>query len=406
MTNGDYFNLLSGQYYPYSDFRDDGIKCLKIDNISYGKIIWENITFLPNTYLTLFKDLVLNEGDMVIALNRPITNGRLKIGLLKESDTPALLYQRVGKFISKNDKADKKFIFLLFNGAYFKDSILKSLVGSDQPYIRNSQLLKTQIPLPPLPEQRRIATILSSVDAAIQETDTIIAQAEQLKQEMMQELFTGKKRLPGFFEEWSSKKMLDIGITYSGLTGKKKSDFLDGQYPYIPFLNVLKGPVIDTTMFDFVNIGSDESQNRVRKGDLLFNGSSETPEEVGMCSVLLEDVHDLYLNSFCFGFRLSDEVAASPLFLTYWFRSPYGRKALYPLAQGVTRYNIAKNSFMQLDIPYPSHDEQQAIAAILSTVDKKLEAERDHRARLETVKRGLMQDLLTGRVRVEVNGHE
>ena len=119
----------------------------------------------------------------------------------------------------------------------------------------------------------------------------------------MQQLLTGRMRLPGFSGEWEVKKLGSIGTTYGGLTGKSKVDFQNGQFPYIPFMNIMSNPIIDTTYFDYVHVAAHENQNRTQKGDLFFNGSSETPQELGMCSVLLHDIPNLFLNSFCFGFR-------------------------------------------------------------------------------------------------------
>ncbi|TXJ00019.1 MAG: hypothetical protein E6Q32_07220, partial [Neisseriales bacterium] len=118
-------------------------------------------------------------------------------------------------------------------------------------------------------------------------------------------------------EDWEVKKMEDLGKPYGGLSGKSKIDFVNGEFPYIPFMNIMLNPIINTSYFDYVNIGSNEVQNKALKGDLFFNGSSETPEEVGMCSVLLEDIPNLYLNSFCFGFRLNKDSKENGLYLSY-----------------------------------------------------------------------------------------
>jgi type I restriction enzyme S subunit len=109
----------------------------------------------------------------------------------------------------------------------------------------------------------------------------------------------------------------------------------------------MKNTIIDVGYVEFVNVGSDESQNKALKGDLFFNGSSETPEELGMCSVLQEDVPNLYVNSFCFGFRLKKEIKTSGVYLSYFFRSNYGRQLFYALAQGATRYNLSKSNFIK-----------------------------------------------------------
>jgi type I restriction enzyme S subunit len=157
---------------------------------------------------------------------------------------------------------------------------------------------------------------------------------------------------------------------------------------------------IDLRQVDNVVVRVGEYQNAVRKGDLFFNGSSETPQEVGMCSVLLEEVDNLYLNSFCFGYRLFGNDDADRMFLTYYLRSDVGRQLLFSLAQGATRHNLSKAALMAVLIKLPSLLEQSAIAAILSDMDTEIAALEAKLAKARQVKQGMMQELLTGRIRL------
>jgi type I restriction enzyme, S subunit len=256
------------------------------------------------------------------------------------------------------------------------------------------------IQTPPLPEQRAIATALSDVDALLAKLDALIAKKRDLKVATMQQLLTGQTRLPGFRGEWEVKQMRSLGNTYGGLAGKTKIDFGHGRARYIPFMNVMSGVTIDTEWLEFVDVVSNEMQNLTQKGDLFFNGSSETPEEVGFCSVLLQDIPNLYLNSFCFGFRFNAQAKVSGLFFAYWFRSAIGREAMALLAQGATRYNIAKSAFLRLELPLPPRLEQTAIAAVLSDMDAELTALEARRDKTRALKQGMMQELLTGRIRL------
>ncbi|MDR6921089.1 restriction endonuclease S subunit, partial [Chryseobacterium sp. 2987] len=104
-------------------------------------------------------------------------------------------------------------------------------------------------------------------------------------------------RFFGFTQDWERKKLGEIGETYSGLSGKTKEDFGTGK-PYIQYKQVFDNSKIDISRFDYVRINETENQNRVKYGDILFTTSSETPEEIGMSSVLLDEIDELYLNSF------------------------------------------------------------------------------------------------------------
>lgn len=295
-------------------------------------------------------------------------------------------------------KADADILFSYYQLVNYK--LNRLIFGSGQPLITGGQLKNLYLSFPPLPEQKAIAKVLSDVDELITSIEELIDKKQKIKQGTMQLLLTGKKRLPGFTGEWEVKKLGEIGTTYSGLTGKRKADFVDGKYPYITFLNVINNTVINEKEFDYVNLQKNENQNLAMKGDLFFNTSSETPEEVGMCSVLIKNISNLYLNSFCFGYRLSEDAQCCPLFLAYYFRSDKGRKIFFSLAQGSTRYNLSKKNFNKLEILCPPYPEQKAIAQILSDMDLEIEALEEKLNKYKHIKEGMMEQLLTGKVRL------
>ncbi|MGL2486919.1 restriction endonuclease subunit S, partial [Helicobacter pylori] len=192
----------------------------------------------------------------------------------------------------------------------------------------------------------------------------------------------------------------DIGITISGLAGKTKQDFINGNAKYITFLNVLNNVIIDTSILENVKIYPNEKQNSFKKYDLFFNTSSETPKEVGMCAVLLDDIDQVFLNSFCFGFRIFDK-AVDSLFLSYLINSEIGRKAFENLAQGSTRYNLSKSGFNNICLILPPLNEQIAIANILSDVDHYLCSLDALILKKESVKKALSFELLSQRKRLK-----
>lgn len=200
--------------------------------------------------------------------------------------------------------------------------------------------------------------------------------------------------------DWDVKTLGELGSTYGGLTGKTKADFGVGKGQYITFMNVMSNVVIDCAIFGQVNVAPTESQNRVVKGDLLFNGSSETPEEVAMCAILAADVPNLFLNSFCFGFRFRDGAEADGLFISYYLRSKEGRELIKSIAQGSTRYNMSKSALLKAPLCLPSLSEQTAIATALSDVDALLDGLDRLVAKKRAIKLATMQQLLTGKTRM------
>ena len=267
-------------------------------------------------------------------------------------------------------------------------------------HLPREKFVEVPLPVPPQLEQRAISGVLSDVDELIGALEQLIAKKRDLKRAAMQQLLTGQTRLPGFHGEWRVKRLRELGSTYGGLIGKTKSDFGEGSALYITFMNIITNVVIDPDTFERVKVLPTEAQNKVMKGDLFFNGSSETPEEVGMCAVLLDDPQKVFLNSFCFGYRFREGAETDGLYLAYYFRSSEGRELLYSLAQGATRYNLSKRSLLRLKFPLPLLPEQTAIAEVLSDMDVELAALEQHRDKTLALKQGMMQELLTGRTRL------
>ena len=297
-----------------------------------------------------------------------------------------------------SEELDVKYLFYFYvkNG---DELAIKFCQGTKQQSYTASIVKKLPIVLPTYPEQERIVEALSDVDNMIISLEKLIAKKKAIKQGAMQELLTGKKRLPGFSGEWDDYVVGKMGDFYSGLSGKSKKDFDCGEAHFITFLNVLSNVKIDISILASVDVKENEFQNVVKKGDLFFNTSSETPEEVGMCAVLDEELDNTYLNSFCFGFRLNDDTHA-PLFLSYYLNGSIGRKIMSVLAQGATRYNLSKSNFAETVIKLPSKEEQTAIASILSDMDSEIEALEEKLEKTRQVKQGMMQELLTGRIRL------
>ena len=270
---------------------------------------------------------------------------------------------------------------------------------SGQPGINSKEYSNLKIPLPPLPEQKKIADCLSTWDSAIEKQSALINALTDRKKALMQQLLTGKKRLPGFEEKWKEVKLGDLGKTYNGLTGKTKEDFGEGK-PFITYMNIFTNPKIDISNFEYVKMGTNENQNKAIYGDIFFTVSSETPDEVGMASVLLDKVNDLDLNSFCFGFRLNNFKSLLPEFSSYLFRNELFRKEVKKIEKGYKRFNLSKLELMKIEIKLPSLEEQTAIAEILATADRELQLQKEKLAQLQTQKKGLMQVLLTGKKRL------
>ena len=205
---------------------------------------------------------------------------------------------------------------------------------------------------------------------------------------------TGKQNTPeirfeGFTDPWEQRKLGNCGTTYGGLTGKTKEDFGHGNARFIPYTNVFDNPLTDTKRLEAVEI--DSSQNQVAYGDVFFTVSSETPGEVGMSSVWLSDLEDVYLNSFCFGYR--QDSTFDPHYLAYMLRSSSVRSNLTLLAQGISRFNISKNKVMELSVPVPSAVEQKQLGKFFTKLDHLITLHQRKYDKLCTVKKSMLDKM-------------
>lgn len=386
---GEVIYLQGGYAFKSELFTNVGVPIIRISDVGNNKVETDNsVCYEP---FNIPKEFVAKKGDVLIAMSGATTG---KIGVYNY-DGIAYINQRVGKFVVLNqNETSQEFISHIVRSEKFKENLTKEIAQGAQPNISGKQIQSIVLPIPnEKEEQTAIANALSDTDALINSLEKLIAKKRNIKQGAMQHLLKPK-------EGWEVKKLGSIGKPYGGLSGKSKTDFEDGKFPYIPFMNIMSNPIIDTSYVDYVNIGVNENQNKALKGDLFFNGSSETPEEVGMCSVLLEDIPNLYLNSFCFGFRLNKDSKENGLYLSYYFRSSEGRKLFYSMAQGATRYNLSKSNFNKMEVSLPQPEQQNEIATILSDMDAEIQALETKLEKYRKIKLGMMQNLLTGKIRL------
>lgn len=268
--------------------------------------------------------------------------------------------------------------------------------GSTFESINSNDIKEAIIMLPSLEEQQKIGEFFSQLDERIELQKSKIEKMKALKKAYLSEMFpakgetTPKRRFKGFTDPWEEKKLGDMGETFTGLNGKSKSDFGHGDARYITYLNVFKNEVADLKELDFIEI--DSTQREVQYGDVLFTTSSEIPEEVGMSSVWLGTMKNIYLNSFCFGYR--PVVKINPYFLAFILRSPLIREKIILLAQGISRYNISKTKVLEIMVPIPSLEEQQKIGEFFSELNEMIELHEEKLKKLQDLKQAYLNELL------------
>ena len=220
---------------------------------------------------------------------------------------------------------------------------------------------------------------------------------------------SGVKWIGEIPSNWEKSRIRMVGDLYGGLTGKKGSDFNDddnpSNKPFVPFTNIFNNTYISQDHFQYVNVEENENQNRVLKNDLFFLMSSESYEDLGKCSILLDDVEELYLNSFCKGFRIKDS-KVYPLFLNYQLLGSLHKEMISVEGNGFTRINLRQDRLLDIPVFIPPLSEQQQIVSFLdiktSLIDsliektqRKIELLKEQRTSLinEVVTKGLNTNL-------------
>lgn len=179
---------------------------------------------------------------------------------------------------------------------------------------------------------------------------------------------SGVNHLETIPSNWTVSRIRMVGKLYGGLTGKKGDDFNNidnpSNKPFIPFTNIFNNTYISNDQFQLVNIDENENQNRVKKNDIFFLMSSESYEDLGKCSIILEEVEELYLNSFCKGFRIKDETVY-PLFLNYQLVGNLHKELISIEGNGFTRINLRQDRLLDIPVFIPPYKEQKKIVQYL-----------------------------------------
>ena len=252
------------------------------------------------------------------------------------------------------------FLALAISNGEPQKELAKKAQGKSVVHIHNIDIQEVTIAYPSRTEQDRIVSVFRQLDNLI-----TLHQRQSFSHSTPDISLSVQLIHPFYTSSWEQRKLGEMGQTYTGLSGKTKDDFGHGQARFVTYMNVFSNPISNPEMTEPIEI--DPKQNEVEVGDVFFTTSSETPEEVGMSSILLEKRGKTYLNSFCFGFRPSEKIDS--YYLAYMLRSESTRAKIILLAQGISRYNISKNKVMEIAVSLPSLDEQKMIGQYFSQLD-------------------------------------
>jgi len=298
--------------------------------------------------------------------------------------------------VSPKGEYDYRFLGYISNCKPVRDQKSTRGQGDAIVHIVTGDLATVLIPLPPISEQRRIADALSKVDSLIESLDKLIAKKKAIKRGAMQELLSGKKRLPGFNGEWNETKIGDVADLYIGYAFNSDDYTSWGKFKVITISNVQNG---DFTVTDCNRISLDNIKIRpyqyLKKGDILISMTGN----VGRVCVVTQN--DCVLN------QRVGKIVPRNINRDFLFNKLNTQKFYNDMTacgKGAAQLNLSNSDIMDYIIHYPIDlSEQRAIAHVLSTMDAEIDALKQKREKYQQVKQGMMQDLLTGRIRLVDN---
>ncbi len=408
---GESIDLLTGFPFPSRGYSKSGVRLLRGSNVKRGVTDWseEGTEYWP-AISSEIKKYVLKSGDIVIAMDGSLV-GR-SFAMLSENDVPALLLQRVARI--RSSAIDQKFLKAWVCSQRFTAHCDAVKTVTAIPHISPADIRSFTIALPPTKaEQEAIAEVLSKADALIECLERLIAKKRLLKLGVMQELLTGRRRLRGFADATKGFKQTEVGVipadwavTSMGELFTFQNGVNAGRAAYgkgIPFINVLEvityPTLTETKIPGRISLPPQTSSAfRVQTGDVLFNRTSETQEEVGLASVYTDN-REVLFGGFVIRARPRDS-SLDPIFSSYALRSPAIRRQIVSRGQGAVRANIGQQELSKVRVFVPSLPEQEAIAAILLAMDAEIALLEAQFAKYRQIKQGLMQNLLTGRIRL------
>jgi type I restriction enzyme S subunit len=404
------FSIISGVGFNKSEYSQSGLKLLRIDNVSYGVITWDSIAYLPKSYSNRYQSLILKRKDILLALNRPITNGKLKMAFVKDDDLPSILYQRVGKIIFLNDRVDKVYAFYILT-KFIKQFVEQTAVGTDQPFISTTKLKKCKIPIPSdSGEQTAIANALSDVDALITSLEKLIAKKRAIKTAAMQQLLTGKKRLPPFDQSHIGYKQTELGeipedweiVGLGRLFEPKLNRKRVSSQDDVTFVGMQ-----DVTETAKINNMHKVKYSEVKSGFTYFERNDVLVAKITPCFENgkggYADVIDTQVGFGSTEFhvlRARDDVDSKYLFYftnTVRFRSELESEMVGSAGHRRVPFSSVQKFRVAVTL---DKEEQKAIANTLSDMDFEIDALASRLNKTQQLKQGMMQELLTGRTRL------
>lgn len=399
------------------DYQVEGALLVRIGNLQKGSISFQNSVYI-DTSINSFSDFKLNNGDILIGL----TGDLGKLAKIKKDDLPALLNQRVGRFLL-SENTDSEFLYQLISSEYFQEKLKVYFEGGAQANISPKQIESVYVyTTKSKPEQTRIAQILSTADRAITQTEALIAKYQRIKTGLMQDLLTKGidehgnirseqthrfktekgLRVP---EEWEVYEIGEItDHVGSGVTPKGGSNVYEHEgILLIRSQNVLIGEFdLEDVAYITAEINDRMQRSQLQDLDVLLN---ITGASIGRSHFVPKDFPKSNVNQHVCALRIKNSSLGKSLFVSSFLNSYEGQKQIKRLLGASNREGLNYQQIREIKLSMPKiqeDSEYQKIYSALTSINTKIETLKNNLKKQKSLKTGLMQDLLSGKVRVYI----
>lgn len=372
-----------------------------------GRVQWDRCKYVNKDWYEKDTNIQLEGGDILVTKDGSIG----KVAYVNSLPGDATLNNGVFVLRPLDEEYNPLFLYYILNSFYFEDFIETITAGSTISHLYQKDFVNFRYPIPSLPEQNRIADILSIIDDQVQQTDKIIQKIRELKRGVIQDIFLegiqGEKRVPRDVgpithklpESWDVVPAQEVcnEITV-GIVSGATDHYVDTGIPFVRSKNIELNRMNDSDLKYIDEEFHQENLNsELVSGDVL---TQRTGRNGGMTAV----VPDRYDGANCFSMlisRTNNEIDEH--YYAYYLNSPYSEQFIESRKGGGVQKNLNAKFLRQLPVFLPSIEEQRSMVDILSTIDQRIEQETSYKDLMNSLKRGIMQDLLTGKVRVNTD---
>ena len=373
---------------------ENGIPCLRVVDLTRDEIIIDELITTSEKISNSYKKTILEKDELMIALRGVIGHTQI----VTENLVGFNLTRGIARVAPKKKIISPQFLFKYLNSPKNQKAFDRRKNGSALKEIPIGELRKFPVKYPSLPEQQKIASFLTAFDQRIQLLQKKKTKLEEYKKGVMQKLFSQEIRFKdengNDFPDWEEKKLGDIGEFKTSSVDKKIDENLPLVY-LVNYMNVYRHETISNANREkLMQVSATETQlvsNDLKKGDILFTPSSETPSDIGHSVVIFEDLENTLYSYHLMRFRPTIDIDL--MYSHYFCNIPSVLRQISSFATGSTRFTISVDSFSKIQVSIPSLPEQKKIARFLTSLDELIESLGKEIEETTTFKKGLLQKM-------------